>query len=85
MEKTKCKACLRKCNLVDIRQLCTHCAIKIDRADSEASDINGIREDMYNMGIPTIGFNHITHKVKHDYADYDEILSDLLSEEDEYE
>jgi uncharacterized membrane protein YvbJ len=48
----KCKACgLRQ--RVDLRQLCTHCALRIDNADAQASDINGIREDMRALGIPT--------------------------------
>jgi len=52
-EKKQCKACRRSGVKVDFRDLCTHCADKIDVADSKASDINGIREDMRAFGIPT--------------------------------
>jgi hypothetical protein len=54
--KEKCKACGLKLGPVDLRKLCTHCALKIDTADAIASDINGIREDMWSLGIPTSGF-----------------------------
>lgn len=48
----KCKACLNNVKKVDLRFLCTHCAFRIDCADAEASDINGIREDMRQYGVP---------------------------------
>ncbi len=54
--KIKCKACGNLFQLLDLRSLCTHCAFKIDTADAIASDINGIREDMWQMGIPTSGY-----------------------------
>jgi len=55
--KIKCKACQNGFFKLDTRGLCSHCAFRIDTADAEASDINGIREDMWQMGIPTQGFS----------------------------
>jgi hypothetical protein len=49
----QCKACRGFFVSIDLRDLCTHCAFKIDSIDSRACDINGIREDMRAMGIPT--------------------------------
>ncbi len=52
----KCKACQGYFVQLDIRELCNHCAFKIDTADAKACDINGIREDMREAGIPTSGY-----------------------------
>lgn len=91
----KCKACTKDVGFIDLRSLCTHCAFRIDTADSIASDINGIREDMYSVGIPTHGFIHSNisrikglkewtiDELLRDVDDIDETV-DIKGDEDEF-
>ncbi len=69
--KINCKACGNGVKLVDLRGLCTHCAFRIDTADAEASDINGIREDMWQVGIPTSGYTRSLPRNWEEYLDDD--------------